>query len=554
VDGKFNFETLYNKSSYLKEVNRKFSSTRTSQRKKPLKNYDQTLTLKKGEAVKVRHRLNDKNARVKATANGKKYKVKYKVIDANTIEITPKEDIEIALNVQTGGNQPAGNVALDVTTRVLMLLRNVSFNYAQTDGTSLPGFKPGVTCLGLTSYNDITAPGWDFVFGIQSDDILNRALDNDWLITSDAIYNPVQFIHNETFKATALVEPFPGFKINVAADRQLVENRDVKLSADNQLTTLNGSFSMSYVAIGTAFAGNGTELFNRFMAYRSAIQNRLQQTYLPNTPYRLNSDDVLIPAFLAAYGGRNVEGVSLAPIPNFWSFLPNWQVSCNALMRIPWFKEKFRNVNITHAYTCKYQIGSYNADQTFVAVDGDYFGYIEDVLTGGTTPSSRYTFNAVTINEQFSPLIGLDVNMKNSFSIKAEWRKGRNMGLNLSSNQLIESHNNEYVIGVGYKFSDLKFSMRQGQSSKQVNNDLTLRADFSIKDTKTMVHKIDLNESQATAGDWVTTFKFLANYVFSERISFNLFYDLQLRNPVVSTSYPTTISEVGVSVKVLLTR
>ena len=559
VDGKLNFESLYNKSSYLKEVNKKFASTNSKQRKKPVRNFDKQVILRKGETVEVRHRLNDKRPRVKATLDGKKYKISYKVKDANTIIITGKDDVEISVNVQTGGEQPAGNIALDAAARVLMLLRNVSFNYAQTDGTVLPGFKPSVTCLGLTSYNDMTAPGWDFVFGIQSDDMLNRALSNGWLITSDAIYNPVQFIHNETFKATALVEPFPGFKINVAADRQLVENRDVRLSGvngENQLTTLNGSFSMSYVAIGTAFAGSGTDLFNRFLSYRSAIQSRLQQKYNPVTPYSLNSDDVLIPAFLAAYAGRSTQDVNLSAIPSFWSFLPNWQVTCNALMRIPWFKDNFRSFNLTHAYTCKYQIGSYNADQTFVGVEGfgDDFGYIEDVLSGGVTPSSRYTFSAVTINEQFSPLVGIDVNMKNSFSFKAEWRKGRNMGLNLSSNQLVESHNNEYVVGIGYKFSDLKFSMRQGQSSKQVNNDLTLRADFSIKDTKTWVHKIELNESQATAGDWVTTFKFLANYVFSERISFNLFYDLQLRNPVVSTSYPTSISEVGVSVKVLLTR
>lgn len=559
VDGKLNFESLYNKSSYLKEVNKKFASTRASQRKKPVRNFNKQVILRKGQTVEVRHRLNDQRPRVKATLDGKAYKLSYKVKDANTIIITGKDDVEVAVNVQTGGNEPAGNIALDVMARVLMMVRNVSFNYAQTDGTVLPGFKPSVTCLGLTSYNGLTAPGFDFVMGIQSEDMLDRALNNDWLITSDAIYNPVQFIHNETFKATALVEPFPGFKINVAADRQLVENRDVRLSGakgENQLTTLNGSFSMSYVAIGTAFAGTGTDLFNRFLSYRSAIQSRLQAKYNPVTPFALNSDDVLVPAFLAAYGGRSTENVTLSAIPTFWSFLPNWQVSCSALMRIPWFQENFRSFNLTHAYTCKYQIGSYNADQTFVGVEGfgDDFGYIEDVLTGGSTPSSRYTFSAVTINEQFSPLVGIDVNMKNSFSFKAEWRKGRNMGLNLSSNQLVESHNNEYVVGIGYKFSDLKFSMRQGQSSKQVNNDLTLRADFSIKDTQTLVHKIELNESQATAGDWVTTFKFLANYVFSERISFSLFYDLQMRNPVVSTSYPTTISEVGISAKVLLTR
>ena len=160
----------------------------------------------------------------------------------------------------------------------------------------------------------------------------------------------------------------------------------------------------------------------------------------------------------------------------------------------------------------------------------------------------------VTINEQFSPLVGLDVNLKNSLSFKAEWRRGRNMGLNIASNQIVESSNNEYVVGLGYKFSDLKFNLKTAKSTKQVKNDLTLRADFSLKDAKTLVRKIELNQSQATAGDLVTTFKFAANYVVSERINLSLFYDLQMRTPVVSTSYPTLNSEVGISAKILLTR
>ena len=118
----------------------------------------------------------------------------------------------------------------------------------------------------------------------------------------------------------------------------------------------------------------------------------------------------------------------------------------------------------------------------------------------------------------------------------------------------MESGNNEYVVGVGYKFSDLKFAMKTGNRKKEVKNDLTLRADFSIKDTHTLIRKIELNETQPTSGDMVTALKLAADYIFSERISFSLFYDLQMRSPIVTTSYPTTTSEVGISVKLLLTR
>jgi cell surface protein SprA len=411
----------------------------------------------------------------------------------------------------------------------------------------------------MSSFNGKTAPTFAFVMGIQQDDILDKALSSGWLLTTDAVYNPAQFVHTETFKANALIEPFPGIKINVQADRQYVNNRSVQFSSGSNLTNLDGSLSMSYVAIGTAFTSvrGGVftdELFNNFLAYRNVIKQRLEDKHNPTTGYALNSDDVLVPAFLAAYAGRDVNKVDTKSVPKFWSFLPNWQVTITALNRIPWVKEHFRSVNITHGYTCKYQIGSFSSDQTFTSINGDDFGYVEDVLSGGVLPSSRYSLGAVTINEQFSPLIGLDMNLKNSLTFKAEWRRGRNMGLNLASNQIVESSNNEYVVGIGYKFSDLKFNLKTAKSSKQVKNDLTLRADFSLKDAKTLVRKIELNESQATAGDLVTTFKFAANYVFSERINFSLFYDLQMRTPVVSTSYPTLNSEVGISAKILLTR
>lgn len=558
VDGKFNFETLYNKSSYAKEVNRKYGSRNAPKRttRKP-KTFKQKVKLVKGEYVVVNHRLGSGRLNISGSIDGKPADVKYKRVDDNTIKIKAKQDGEMELTVMTDESE---NKALDITARVGMMLRNFTFNYSQSDGTVLPGFKPGVAFLGLSSYNGQVAPGLDFVFGSQNENVFERALNNGWLVTDGSVYNAATMAHTESFKATALVEPIGGLRINVAVDRQYVNNREVQFQNDSYITSMGGNFSMSYVAIGTAFASMSrsgslhSELFEKFLNYRTQIQSRLNQKYGPITGYGLNTDDVLIPAFLSAYGGRNIDKVSLSLIPAFWSFLPNWQVTFDGLTRIPWVKEHFRSVNITHAYNCKYQIGSFSADQSYVPVLGDEFGYVNDAISGGVAPSSRYTIGSVTITEQFSPLIGLDMNLKNSLSAKVEWRKGRTLGLNLASNQIVESWNNEYVVGIGYKFADLTFTMKQKNRDKKVKNDLNLRADFSLKDTQTIIRKVELGQSQATAGDMVVAFKFAADYVFSERINFRLYYDLQMRRPVVSTSYPTTTSDVGIAVKVLLTR
>lgn len=569
VDGKVNFETLYNKSSWAKDVNKKYSSRGSSNQKTPkAKNYKQKVKFNKGDKVVVRHRLNSGRLLVYGSVNGKApEKIKYKVVDNNTIQFKAKEDGEMDIDITTDISE---NKALEVTARVGMMLRNVSFNYSQSDGTVLPGFKPSVQFMGMDSYNGsaLSAPGFDFVIGIQSEDMIQRALDNKWLVTNGAVYTAAQQTHSESFKASALVEPFAGFKINIAADRQYVRSTDTQFQIDTytdgaMVTTMGGNLSQSYVAIGTSFAtmsktgALNSDLFSQFLSNRDVVLSRLNSKYNPSgNGYKYNSDDVLIPAFLAAYGGRNVNSVSLSLIPSFWTFLPNWQVTFDGLNRIPWVKEHFRSINLTHAYNCKYQIGSFTSDQSFQSANGqgNEFGYVKDVTTGELMATSAYTINSVTISEQFSPLIGVDINLKNSLSAKFEWRKGRSLGLNLASNQIVESWNDEYVVGLGYKFADLSFTMKQKNRQKKVKNDLNLRADFSLKDVETIIRKIELEQSQATAGDMVVAMKFSADYVFSERLSFRLYFDMQLRNPVVSTSYPTETYDVGIAVKVLLTR
>lgn len=577
LDGRLNFEVLYNKSKYLKELNKRYASNNKPIIRK-LKTFDQLISFHKGDTVVINHKLNDVQPSIKALLGNKPYKLNYKVVDANSISFVAQEDAEIAVNMQQSDkvNKESSNKTLDFTSRFLMMLRNLSFNYTQTDGTTVSGFKPGVGFLGV----DGTAPGWGFVFGLQDNDFINKAKANNWLI-SDSTLSPAVYNHTKDIQIRALVEPIPGLKINLAANRTAVNEEDIQSSYADMPTTLSGNFSMSYIAIGTAFSSIGndanytSEAYEKFVKNRTQILNRLEQkrqgTLYPdegfisetglanhlydasNGSYSVTSQDVLIPAFLAAYSGKDASKISLSPFPSFWSMLPNWQITYDGLSRIPWIKENFRSVNLTHAYNCKYQVGSYDSYLTYVG-DGD-FGYVKDVLTGNPIPSAQYNIGSVSINELFNPLIGIDVNMKNSLSTKFEIRKGRNLVLNLASVQLVETSTDEYVVGLGYKISDFDVILKlQSDQKKKVKNDLTLRGDFSIKDNKTIVRKIEEGYAQATTGDLVLTMKLRADYVFSEKINFSIFYDLQTNSPIITTSYPISSSEIGFSIKLLLTR
>ena len=182
-------------------------------------------------------------------------------------------------------------------------------------------------------------------------------------------------------------------------------------------------------------------------------------------------------------------------------------------------------------------------------------GFVRDVTTDQPIPSSAYDISNVTITEAFSPLIGLNLTMKNSLSLKAEYRKQRNLALNVTSVQLTEGHTSEFVVGAGYTVKNLNFiTKKKDGGQKKVSNDLKLQVDVSYKDVKMLLRKIDEGITQASSGNKVLAIKISADYVLSQKINLQLFYDHQGTTPLISSSYPVKADNIGLNIKLMLTR
>ena len=252
-----------------------------------------------------------------------------------------------------------------------------------------------------------------------------------------------------------------------------------------------------------------------------------------------------------------MNSVDTNPFLSLLSILPNWRISYDGLSNIGWVKDHFKSVSLTHAYTCRYSIGSYTSYSTWVAMgSGSAFGYVSDVQDAQKAiPSSPYDISDVSLSEQFSPLIGVNLAMKNSMTGKLEYRKQRNMVLNLSSTQLIESSSDEFVVGVGYLLKDFDVILKlKSDKQSKIKNDLKLSADLSYKDIKTLLRKVEENITQASSGNKLFTLKIIADYVFSSKVNIQLFYDRQASTPLISSSFPVSSSNFGVSFKFMLTR
>ena len=589
VDGSINFETWYGKSKYWKTMTQRYTGRSSKRGFKP-KTFTQTVALTKGEQTEVAHRLNSELLIVTvADSMGHHVPVTFKT-DGNTkIQLMPKADCAkatVTVTTRDPNERTPAQITGDMFAYVGTMFRKLQITYRETNSMTLPGFEPEAGFMGQRKVDGRYAPGYDFAFGFIPKDMIERAKQNGWLSGDTSVVQPATRAHTSDLDIKLTLEPLPGFKIQLNGKRYLANSTSIIYSYDHLQENMTGSFNITQVAIGTMFGRIGTQeenfsnaAYDQFLANRDLLKDRVQRQYegttLPTTGFMSNipagtkydpvkhgrvsnnSADVLVPAFLSAYTGRDANKIGLNPFLTILQILPNWSVTYDGLGKLPWFRDNFKSVTLTHAYTCKYAISSFGSFSTWVGADegNKMLGFVRDVTNDAPRPSSAYDISSVTITEAFSPLIGLNMTMKNSLNLKAEFRKQRNLALNVTSVQLTEGHTNEFVIGGGYTIKNLSFiAKKKDGGQRKVSNDLKLQVDVSYKDVKMLLRKVEEGITQASSGNKVLGIKISADYVLSQKINLQLFYDHQGTTPLISSSYPVKADNVGLNIKLMLTR
>ena len=595
LDGRLNLETLYSKVPYLQDVNKRFSGGGSGNRNenkgkkstKKAKKFDRTFQLSADTTTVVKHNMNVKKVRVTATTvDGKRYPVKFEIKDNNNIEILNRDNKSIKVTVTEIMSSEKKNFLTEMaqyTTRLLMSVRNVSVKWRNVQSLSIPQFVPNVgDIFGQNTHYDVMAPGLDFAFGLVDQDYIDKAKSRGWLMGDSTQTSPAIFSRTQEFNVEVQVEPIPGLKINLTGNRTDNRTNQIQFMYDDVGVLYSGSYTKTHVAIATALKGVSADneylsnAFNTFLANIPIIAERIESKYvgknypdkgflrgtaMANTPFNPDNgsvnpagSDVMIPAFMAAYSGKDAKTVDLNPFPGIKSILPNWRVTYDGLSRIPAVKKVFKSFTLTHAYQCTYQVGSFSSYTDWISL-GEGLGFTADALTGNPIPNSPYNISSVTITEKFAPLIGVNATFKNDLSLNVEYRDSRTLALNISSLQLVETLQKSFVLGASYKIANFNTVLKIKNKQQGVNNDLTLNFNLQFNNNTALIRKIDVNTTQATSGTRTLGINFAANYVMSKRITLGAFFDHQVNTPLVSTSsYPTTNTNYGISVNVSLAK
>jgi len=114
--------------------------------------------------------------------------------------------------------------------------------------------------------------------------------------------------------------------------------------------------------------------------------------------------------------------------------MPNWRITYDGLSKLDFVQKYLHSITINHAYRSSFNIGTYSTNLFYLEGD-DGLNYIRDVQNNFI---ARNEVATATINEQFSPLINIDFNFRNSFTTRFELKKNRTLALSLSNNQITE--------------------------------------------------------------------------------------------------------------------
>ena len=463
--------------------------------------------------------------------------------------------------------EPLGKKVIRGFYDVITSVKTGKISYSENNGQLLPGYAPEVGFLGRNNFGGGQAPSLGFVFGSQVD-IRNTALVNGWLVAPrldgedyyDKTYTRTHFDkldYNFSLKpAKDLNIEITGNKINT---RSLAQQLDIRFDStdpegngfiDESIPAfITGNFSTSYSMFSTAFK-NGDQLFDQLRANRIAISRRLGEQAgidvddpaninpLDGTVvgFGTNSQDVLLPSFLAAYSGKNANNVKLGifrDIP-----IPAWNLRYTGFMKYKWFKENFSSFSLTHGYKSSYTVSSFtnnlqfdDNNPTITNAAGDF--------------ESRTLVSSATLVDEFSPLIRVDMKMKNSFSMRGELKRDRTLTMNFNNSTLTDIKGTEYIFGFGYVFKDVKMKTSFTGKKQTLKGDINLRADVSLRDNLTLIRSVNSENDQISGGQKLFSIKFTADYRLNSNLTASFYYNHQTSRYAISTTFPRQSINAG---------
>jgi cell surface protein SprA len=568
LTGEFDFTHLYSKSKFLNAVNQA-SSGEENQNGNTNANPNSTIQPPKPKSQVIRD------------SAGNKLKGFEK---RHALQKWRQQKRDYRKQQRQNKEEGAMNGAEKIAGQLLTMVKHASVSYNTNYDSRVPGITTGTGVLGQNQATN--QPGFGYIFGKQPDTTWLNQKAKEGVITRDSLFNLLYTQdYQQQINLTAQVEPIREFNVDVNIQKTFSKNYSElykNLSPIPEVDSFQhlnpmagGGFSVSYISFQTLFRKSDpnqiSQTFQEFQNSRIIIANRLAKAnkYWIDSGSKRTVDgfplgygryqqDVLLPAFIAAYTGKDPNTVSLInesgsgiksnPFSGIHA-LPNWRLTYTGLTRIPALSDIFSNITITHGYNSTFSQNSFTS--ALLYYDPLHLGQpaFLDTVSGNYIPF--YLIPNLTIQEQFAPLIGFDITTTDQTSLRFEYAKSRQLSLSLYDYQLSEVRSSSVTFGGTYrrKGVDMPFKLpfikaKPGQTDLNVTLDLSLRNDLQTNS------RLDQPTAYSTGGQKTISIQPSFDYLINNRIDLKFYFDQQRIIPYISTSAPIINTRAGIELRI----
>ena len=441
---------------------------------------------------------------------------------------------------------------LQAVAYALTSVKQFNFNYNENNGIVLPGLLSAPNFYGYGQ--TLGGPTVGFLLGSQAD-IRRTVIENGWVSSSTLMNDPYSELNNRTITGDLQIMPANDLRIdfNIMQNysRNYVQGGYNVVDESTNYKAYRDAFGTELIthsntawSFNTAFKADG-EIYKLIKENALAISQQyegIRDIDGFTAGYSKSNSYVLIPAFKAAIEGKSPKKIgnpTKAGIP-----LPNWKLVYSGLRNLPIINSQFSKFDILHSYISTYTMSGVQASV-------DYFNRdLRDPSTAYDSNGNRYnpyTFTQVGYVEAFSPLVGFDVTMRNNMQFRFNYNRDRTYLLGLVNTTLTEELGNEFVVGYGYILKDLKIRINYKGKGRDIKSDLNMRADLSMRDSKTTITNILIDDSQVTGGQKIFSLKLSADYNMSQNLNLKFFYDQMMTKYKISTAFPLSTVRAGIT-------
>ncbi|MCB9313672.1 MAG: cell surface protein SprA [Lewinellaceae bacterium] len=460
------------------------------------------------------------------------------------------------------------SLAEKIIIRPLLSVRRARFDYQEQYTNTVPGYTPQSQLLGMQDFN---SPGWGFISGLDAPTTpwLDNAATNNWMTRNVWLNQNVERTYQQTIRGTVTLEPVDNFRIEVDMNRNYSENyfelfkvRNIGEDFTHNPIQNMGSYSISFMSLNTIFRNDDgvKQLFEQFQTNREIISKRLGGGTHALEPgyaegYGKRQLEVLVPAFISTYTGKDPNTTPL--LDGLFDYVPrpNWKVTYDGLAKLPGMKDIFSSFRLSHGYRSTLTVNSFQTDYT------DFDANNPTKLNPESLNFySEFIIPDVIIDEQFAPLIGIDMRTKNNINLAFTWNKSRKLQLLLNDPQLPETKASELTFNLGYvipkvKIPFLYFGVNKKDKKNMPGQDLTLNFSFSFRDDIQINHQLDAVDNPADGsisiparGNRAIRINPTVDYPINSRLRLQLRYEYTQNKPKTFNGFKTTTNVGGVNV------